>query len=496
MARDFSTVEREYNSAKANFDQYKISANPDGSYTVGTTRYSAVEFGRLRRTAETAFKKIEKEYKVARQKEGQRKQTEKQRTGGLQRELTNLRNTNKELAGLLAAGKNGPGGRPVSQATIDANNDRIALIERELSVAPVTQTQAQATTTTPASGRSPVSADAAERRALGTTATPAVATPTGGGLGGGLSTGGTGGAGGGGGGGTGTGTGRGGRTPKPKLPRNWEAKFREMFPAQSWLLDIDRAKYPALFTLIQRGVQDKMWETPESQARFAAELNNTDFFTELKTKNVVRDVKAVVGDLGFDSVPFNKFLTTAMNFGWEGDVLKSEVYKEAFRKDDDGNFVNQTAVTRAKASTDYKKAQAFGRAFFSTVSDSTIEQRLTGVITDEDIIRQQRELAKTRYAHLGNLIDQGLTLEDIAGSFQQQAARILERDVNSIDMGSADFETAFNFGEPGQKRMMSTGEWEIMLRSDAKYGWDKTENAKQEARGLAASIAQAFGKVI
>jgi hypothetical protein len=239
-----------------------------------------------------------------------------------------------------------------------------------------------------------------------------------------------------------------------------------------------------------------MWETPESQARFAAELNNTDFFTELKTKNIVRDVKALVGDLGFDSVPFNKFLTTAMNFGWEDDVLKSEVYKEAFRKDDNGAYVNPTAFTRAKASTDYKKAQGFGRAFFSTVSDSTIEQRLTGVLGDEDLLRQQRELAKTRYAHLGNLIDQGLTLEDIAGSFQQKAAQVLERDINDIDMGSADFETAFNFGEEGKKRMMSSGEWEIMLRSDAKYGWDKTENAKQEARGLAASIAQAFGKVI
>jgi hypothetical protein len=269
-----------------------------------------------------------------------------------------------------------------------------------------------------------------------------------------------------------------------------------MFPAQSWLLDIDRSKYSGLYKLIQRGVIDRMWETPESQARFAAELNNTDFFSELKTKDVVRNVKAVVGDLGFDSVPFNKFLTTAMNFGWEGDVLKSEVYKEAFRKDDSGNFANPTAVTRAKASTDYKKAQGFGRAFFSTVSDSTIEQRLTGVITDEDLIRQQRELAKTRYGHLGNLIDQGLTLEDIAGSFQQKAAQVLERDINDIDMGTADFESAFNFGEEGKKRMMSSGEWEIMLRSDAKYGWDKTENAKQEARGLAASIAQAFGKVI
>jgi len=34
------------------------------------------------------------------------------------------------------------------------------------------------------------------------------------------------------------------------------------------------------------------------------------------------------------------------------------------------------------------------------------------------------------------------------------------------------------------------------LRSDKKYGWDKTENAKREARNLASSIAQAFGRVI
>jgi hypothetical protein len=92
--------------------------------------------------------------------------------------------------------------------------------------------------------------------------------------------------------------------------------------------------------------------------------------------------------------------------------------------------------------------------------------------------------------------NKNLSLEDIAGNFKEQAARILERDVNDIDMGSADFETAFNFGEEGKKRMMSSGEWEILLRSDAKYGWDKTQNAKEEARGLASSIAQAFGKII
>jgi hypothetical protein len=485
MAKSFDTIEKEYNEAKAQLDRFNVDPNPDGSFTLDGKKITATTFAKLRQARKKIFDDNKKEYDKARRAGG--RSSAGQRKESVPRLTTNvqlLQKENSDLAGLITAGKVKQGFNSVAdmQAKIESNNVRIQQINSELS-----STQPQAATQSgggtglqgPVQGPFVGGAGRPEATAAGgAPVSPVSPTSTGGA------------------GGTGGGTGGGGRTPRPKLPKNWEAKFREMFPAQSWLLDIDRSKYSGLYKLIQRGVTDRMWETPESQARFAAELNNTDFFTELKTKDVVRNVKAVVGDLGFDSVPFNKFLTTAMNFGWEGDVLKSEVYKEAFRKDDNGNFANPTAVTRAKASTDYKKAQGFGRAFFSTVSDSTIEQRLTGVITDEDLIRQQRELAKTRYAHLGNLIDQGLTLEDIAGGFKEQAARILEKDVNAIDMGSADFEAAFNFGEPGQKRMMSTGEWEIMLRSDAKYGWDKTENAKQEARGLAASIAQAFGKVM
>ena len=470
MARDFSTVEKEYNSAKTRFDRFKVSPNRDGSYTVSNRSYTATEFNRLRRAAEAEFKKIEKEYKAV--------------SVPRREKLNELRALEKQVIDLskrFVAGQRSPRGHRITQADIDAVNNRITVLRQEVGV----KSSPSAT---------PMSADAAARLRdrLGG-ARPLLEEELEGDGGGGQGGGGAGkgtGSGGGGGGGRGRGT------PKPALPKNWEAKFREMFPAQSWLLDLDKTKYPKLNKLIQQGIINRAWETPESQARFAAELQNTDFFVELKQKDTVRTIKSLVGDLGFDSVPFNKFLTTAANFGWEGETLKSEVYKEAFRKDDDGNYVNPTAVTRAKASTDYKKAQSFGRAFFSTVSDSTIEQRLTGVLTDEDLVRQQRELAKTRYGHLSNLIDQGLSLEDIAGNFRRQAAQLLERDINDIDMGSADFETAFNFGETGQKRLMSSGEWEILLRSDAKYGWDKTENAKQEARGLASSIAQAFGRII
>ena len=298
---------------------------------------------------------------------------------------------------------------------------------------------------------------------------------------------------GGGGGGTRVG---GDKTKKPALPKNWEAQFRRMFPEQSWLLDLDKTKYPKLFALIQRGISDRMYETAEGQQRFAAELKNTDFYVELRDTDKVRQIKSLVGDLGFDSVPFNKFLTTASNMGWEGETLQQEVYKEAFRKNDAGQYVNPTAVARAKASNNYLAIANIGKAYFSQVADSTVENALTGGITSEDVQRQQRELAKTKYGHLSNLIEQGLTLQELSSPFQQQAASILERSTDSIDMGQAMFETAYNYGETGQKRMMTSGEWEILLRSDAKYGWDKTENAKREARQLATSISQAFGKVM
>ena len=274
------------------------------------------------------------------------------------------------------------------------------------------------------------------------------------------------------------------------------AKFKQMFPTQAWLTEIDPAKYPEVRGLLQRAVVGEMWKTPQGLERFKTEWEATDFFTELKTDNQVKTITSLVGDLGFDSVPFNQFLTTSMNMGWKGDTLKAEVYKEVFRKDDAGAYVNKTAFERVKKSNEYLSVAKIGKDYFSEVSDTDVEGVLTGGMLTQDVQRKQRELAKTKYGHLADLIEQGFTLAELSTPFKQQAASILEKSPDAINMSEANFEAAYNFGEPGQKRMMTSGEWEIMLRSDAKYGWDKTNNAKAEARQLATSIAQAFGKVI
>lgn len=300
------------------------------------------------------------------------------------------------------------------------------------------------------------------------------------------------------GGGTGADGGKGGKggKTKPVDVAAVEAKFKEMFPAQGWLWEIDAAKYPKLRAALVKAVENKAWESDTGLANFSAQLDGTDFYQELKTNKTVSTIRNLVGDVGFTGDTFNRFVVNASNFGWKEDTLKAETYKEAFRRDDTGNFLYQTAVDRIRKSNEYLQIANIGKAFYGQVADDTIRNVLTGGMTTEDVQRQQRELAKQKYGHLSNLIDQGLTMENIADGFRSRASQLLEKQPDSIDMSTSLFEQAFNYGEPGKKRMLTDGEWETLLRTDKGFNWDTTQNAKDEARQLASTIAQAFGRTI
>jgi len=489
-------LQKEAEALKKVFDKYDISSNADGSYTGDGQRLSAKEFGAVKKVAKANYDRVNKQYKQLQEKRTIGTNLTKSNVSQLNTELQKLQTENTRRAANIAA-QTGEGKFGGSQIVIDRNNKRIKEIEKTLislgSTPPQGPQRPEGTVATPESpaafrkkeGFAPGKTDAQKKK--NEKKPPGVVTNK-------------------------VGDSRvvNGVTEKwdgtkwvPEKKTavavvDWKPKFREMFPGQSWLLDLDSTKYSGLFKLLETGVKDEMWLTPESQARFAAQLDNTDFFVELKTEGTIKNIKSLVGDLGFDTADtFNTFLKDTMNFGWKGDTLKQKVYEEAFRKDPTtGNYVNATTVERVRKSTPYLTVASIGKDFFSTVSDSTIAGVLTGSMIQDDVVRQQRELAKGKYGHLSSLIDQGLSLTDISDSYKTQASKILERDPNSIDMSQGAYSTAFDFGEEGKKRLMSTSEWERKLRSDATFGWDKTQNARDEARALASSISQAFGRVI
>ena len=277
----------------------------------------------------------------------------------------------------------------------------------------------------------------------------------------------------------------------------WETTFRETFPAKAWLLDLDRTKYPQLFKLLNTAVSQEWYKSQEGLTRFAASLDATDFYKEISQSKQLKTIQSLVGTLGFEGSDFTKFVSDSINFGYQGEVLKQKVYEQVFAKDDAGNYINPTALERTKKSADYISTQNIAKAFFNTnPAESDIEKVLTGQMLTADYERQQREFAKTRYGHLSNLLDQGMTLESIASAYKTTAARLLELNPNAIDMSTGAFEQAVTFGEEGKKRLMTNSEWEKLLRTDPQYGWEKTNNAKDEARALSANIAQAFGRIL
>ena len=289
-----------------------------------------------------------------------------------------------------------------------------------------------------------------------------------------------------------------GKTPEATAVSNaWETTFRETFPAKAWLLDLDRAKYPQLFQLLNTAISQEWYKSQEGLTRFTASLDATDFYKEISQSKQLKTIQSLVGTLGFEGSDFTKFVSDSINFGYQGEVLKQKVYEQVFAKDDAGNYINPTALERTKKSADYISTQNIAKAFFNTnPSDSDVENVLTGKILSADYERQQREFAKTRYGHLSNLLDQGMTLESIASAYKTTASRLLELNPNAIDMSTGAFEQAVTFGEEGKKRLMTNSEWEKLLRTDPQYGWEKTNNAKDEARALSANIAQAFGRIL
>jgi hypothetical protein len=276
----------------------------------------------------------------------------------------------------------------------------------------------------------------------------------------------------------------------------WEAIFKQSYPQYNWMFtDLDRTKYADVFDLFKRAQQNTM--LPEE---FDRQYIGTSFYRELQSGKKGRELSAAIGNFTWGSGNLAKFLTTATQYGYEGENLKQQAYKELFTKVDN-KYVNFNAVDEVRKSTPYLGLKDIGKQYFLDIADSQVEQVLSGVpnfdgvaLNRDDLIRKARLAAKATYGHLSEQIDAGLTLEELSASYKEKAARVLELDPNTMNFG-ADFSEALNYRKDGQPRVLSLGEWETELRTNDKYKYSFTKQANQDATDIGLAIARAFGKV-
>ena len=283
--------------------------------------------------------------------------------------------------------------------------------------------------------------------------------------------------------------------------RSWEPLFKQNYPQYAWMFtDLDRTKYADVFTLFSKAIDPKTGKQIMTDEEFDRRYAGTTFYRELETSKKGRELSAAIGNFTWGSGNLAKFLTKATQFGYEGENLKQQAYKDLFSKVD-GKYVNDLAIKEVRASTPYLALKDIGKQYFWDIADSQVEQVLAGTpnadgvaVSRDDLIRKARLAAKATYGHLSEQIDAGLTLEDLSASYKEKAARLLELDPNTINFAT-DFSDALNYRKDGQPRVLSMSEWETELRTNDKYKYSFTKQANQDATSIGLAIARAFGKV-
>ncbi len=276
---------------------------------------------------------------------------------------------------------------------------------------------------------------------------------------------------------------------------SWEPIFKQNYPQYNWMFtDLDRVKYADVFDLFSKAIDPKTGKQIMENAEFDRRYIGTSFYRELATSKKGRELSAAIGNFSWGSGQLSKFLTKAMQFGYEGDNLKQQAYAELFTKVNN-KYVNPDAIKEISQSTPYLALKRIGTQYLETIDDNTIQQALVGGKTPEDLLRVAREKAKANYPHLKDALDAGVTLEELSGNFRAVAAKTLELDPSSINMSDAKFNAALNYRKDGQSRMLSLGEWETELRTNDKYGYKFTKQANEDATNIGLAIARAFGKV-
>lgn len=281
----------------------------------------------------------------------------------------------------------------------------------------------------------------------------------------------------------------------------WEPLFKQNYPQYSWMFtDLDRTKYADVFTLFSKAIDPKTGKQVMEDVEFDRRWKGTSFYRGLQTSQKGRELSTAIGNFTWGSGNLAKFLTKAIQFGYEGDNLKQQAYAELFSKVDN-KYVNDLAIKEVRASTPYLALKDIGKQYFFDFADSQIEQVLAGTpnaegvaVSRDDLIRKARLAAKATYGHLSEQIDAGLTLEDLSASYKEKAAKLLELDPNTINFAT-DFSDALNYRKDGQPRVLSMSEWETELRTNDKYKYSFTKQANQDATSIGLAIARAFGKV-
>jgi len=308
-------------------------------------------------------------------------------------------------------------------------------------------------------------------------------------------------------------TGGKGKGKKGAANTSWEETFKKEFPQYAYLLD--ETIFGADMTeLLRRSITEKWYEEDDSIATqlFTGGLTGTNYYRTTTTNQQNFDkstpankqqlidtqklnISQTYGELQLNDETITGIATKAARDGKTGKALELLVYQAAFAaKPETAEMPVATPVTRALTSTQADQVRAAARKYGQFASNNDIQSVLTGATTLDNLTQNYKLTAKRIFRGLAQDIDSGLTVEQVFDPYRRYAASVLEKPLESIDLfDAAGKPTNFQDAIFGNEGPLSLGDWVTRLKSDDKYGYQFTNQARQQATNLVMEMEKAFG---
>jgi hypothetical protein len=305
---------------------------------------------------------------------------------------------------------------------------------------------------------------------------------------------------------------------QPGLSSDWKERFIAEYPQYAQYLT-DPMYGDDVTQVFQRAMEEKWFKYGDiGLSVFSRELGKTTYGLKTNSTQKAFDAKTTADQNDAISDKLDVIRSTYGNFGQNGDTpglsdqelfnLARESARNGYTTDQDKRAIysyvynadptaDRTAViARIEAGKVGQDVNKIYNDYLLAPDKNAIKRYATGEITLEDVKREARALTSEMYPALKRLIDQGVSVKAISDQYAATAGTILEKDDSTINMGDTQYRMAFSAKDAaGNPALMSLGEWQTMLKTNADYGWQYTKAANSQALDTATMIARTFGKV-
>lgn len=293
------------------------------------------------------------------------------------------------------------------------------------------------------------------------------------------------------------------------VPTDWEAAAAEMYPEYYAVVK----NIPEIADLLRRSLGPPAW----SDAKFQAELRATNWYKTTSASAREWDLKSAADPATYQAMvdeQATNISTQALNFGIR---LSAETAQKLALDSLRGKFGEQTIInsigmaataagspgaTQLREGYYGQSVRQIAKRYGVTLAEETFNSFVNRIAVGDETMDSFQDyalnIAKALYPSVAAQFDAGRTFDDITSPFRQIAASTLEISPESIDFSDPKWVTPIVYQpdpKTGEQRLMNLSEWGRELRTNKAYGYEFTNQAKQQAYSVVETLGNLFGRI-